>query len=368
MGAYRYTDTLTSSVLSIQFADNHKTRLLLAIIQRYIGERDLSVISMKPINRYQSLKPNLRTVNAIDDMPAVLDLIEIGFKNELDPQGWKLLNQMRNIARQTGFLRIRGALRTDSAGFVWVEDGHIVANLSLRIALPSVTRGRLIGNVVVHPNYRGKGISRALVEAAIQAARNEGARWIGLEVRQQNDVAFGLYQRLGFHQVGTMIHLLHRADLPWNNVNITKKQWHKSLPQDKHHWVNLADSIYGHVQKRVLEIRDYQYVYGGIKRWINLWVNAERESAWLSNQANPRCAVCIKTDCRYHFHVWHMLMHTDEDEGCAQEIVAKAISETHHSPPWTVIAMVANHHPLITTMKNAGFHVHRTLLQMVLEL
>lgn len=317
---------------------------------------------------HQTDTTHLRPVDVMRDMPTVLDLIEIGFESELDPQGWKLLNQMRNVTRQAGILSLQSALRSESAGFVWVEDGDVVANLSLRIALPGATRGRLIGNVVVHPDYRGRGIGRALLEAAVKAARSEDSRWIGLEVREQNKVACGIYQRFGFRNVGSIYHLLRRADLPWPEDAVITVPWRKSQPYDKNRWVALADTVYGHYQKRVLEIRDYQFAYGGFKQWVNLWLKAERQSAWLHNNDNPRYAVCVKTDRRYRFHVWDILMHADEDEAGARDMVAKAFSLTNHFPPWPVIALVADQEPLVAEMNRAGFHVHRTLLQMVLEL
>ncbi len=324
-----------------------------------------------PMTTMESHQPDgahLRAVDVMRDMPTVLDLVEIGFRNELDPRGWKLLNQMRNITHQAGILRMRSALRSESAGFVWVEEGNVVANLSLRMALPRMTQGRLIGNVVVHPEYRGRGIGRELFEAAIRTARSEGARWIGLEVRKKNTVACGIYQRLGFRDVGSIYHLLRQENLPWPDDVVLNMPWRKSKPYDKNRWITLADTVYGHYQKRVLEIRDYQFAYGSLNRWVHLWLNAQRESAWLNHHVNPRFAVCAKTDRRYRFHVWNMLMHADEDEVTAREMVAKALSLTNHFPPWTVIALVANQEPLVTAMKREGFHIHRTLLQMVLEL
>ncbi|MDF1512507.1 MAG: GNAT family N-acetyltransferase [Anaerolineae bacterium] len=313
-------------------------------------------------------RTHLRPVNTVRDMPAVLDLIEIGFQNELDPQGWKLLKQMRAMTRQPGILRVQHSLRTDSAGFVWVEDDTVVANLSLRVATPSITQGRLIGNVVVHPDYRGKGIGHALVDTAISTARKEGARWIGLEVRQGNPAACKLYHGFGFYQVGTMIHLLRLANLPWPEHKKSQLSWRKSKPQDKQYWVNIANSCYGHVQKRILEIRDIQFTYGGWQRHLNLWLSGQRESAWLHNEPSPRYAVCVKSELRYKFQVWDLLMSDEAQPGWAQGMVMKAFSVARHTPPWPVIAMVANQPALIDALVNSGFHLHRTLLQMVLEL
>ena len=112
---------------------------------------------------------HIMPVNPAQDMPAVLDLIELGFKDELDPQGWKMLHQMRRIYRPGLLSYVLPATPLNTSGFIWVEDGQIVGNLSLRHAMPRSTQGRMIGNVVVHPDYRGQGIGRALMEEAIEA-------------------------------------------------------------------------------------------------------------------------------------------------------------------------------------------------------
>lgn len=59
-----------------------------------------------------------------------------------------------------------------------------------------------ITNVAVHPDERGKGYGRLLMEAAMQAAAERGSVRVTLEVRVSNLVAKNLYTSLGFHQVG----------------------------------------------------------------------------------------------------------------------------------------------------------------------
>jgi ribosomal protein S18 acetylase RimI-like enzyme len=50
--------------------------------------------------------------------------------------------------------------------------------------------------------WAGKGIGRKLVEECIAWARCEGAAWIGLYAADVNDVAVGLYRRMGFKVIG----------------------------------------------------------------------------------------------------------------------------------------------------------------------
>jgi ribosomal-protein-alanine N-acetyltransferase len=57
-------------------------------------------------------------------------------------------------------------------------------------------------NVAVHPERRGRGLGRFLLEGIIDEAEECGARVIFLEVRAGNVVARRLYRRLGFRDLG----------------------------------------------------------------------------------------------------------------------------------------------------------------------
>ncbi|NIC06903.1 GNAT family N-acetyltransferase [Billgrantia bachuensis] len=50
----------------------------------------------------------------------------------------------------------------------------------------------------VHPEARGSGLGRRLLEALEQVAVRQDAEALGLEVRADNRVALGLYRRMGF--------------------------------------------------------------------------------------------------------------------------------------------------------------------------
>lgn len=57
--------------------------------------------------------------------------------------------------------------------------------------------------IAVHPKFHGKGVGKALMEEAINQADN----WLNLvrlelEVHADNDIAIGLYEKLGFNLEG----------------------------------------------------------------------------------------------------------------------------------------------------------------------
>lgn len=59
-----------------------------------------------------------------------------------------------------------------------------------------------VTNLLVTPDARGRGIGLKLMIGLIEAAMEEGARHLTLEVRSKNEAARALYARLGLAPVG----------------------------------------------------------------------------------------------------------------------------------------------------------------------
>jgi ribosomal protein S18 acetylase RimI-like enzyme len=145
---------------------------------------------------------HLRLMDVRKDLIQVADLIEVCFSNTMDPDGREYLRQMRQAARDEFFLRWAqlpasgGAM--PMAGYVWDDDGTIIGNLNLIPLYKQSQRIFLIANVAVHPNFRRRGIARALTQVALDHARRHGASSAWLQVREENRPAYELYRSLGF--------------------------------------------------------------------------------------------------------------------------------------------------------------------------
>lgn len=143
----------------------------------------------------------LRAYSIRKDLAAVADLIERCFEDTLDPDGERYLRHMRRAASSgTSLLSsvVLGRTSLPTTGYVWEDQGRIVANLTL---IPFTQKGKkiyLIANVAVEQAYRRKGIARALTRAAIERAQRLGAKAIWLQVRHDNPPAYQLYRGLGF--------------------------------------------------------------------------------------------------------------------------------------------------------------------------
>ncbi len=77
-------------------------------------------------------------------------------------------------------------------------------------------------NVAVHPSYRRKGIAGELVNALVDALKMRQSHSLTLEVRASNDPAIGLYQKLGFAQVGRRPNYYRN---PKEDALILRKEW-----------------------------------------------------------------------------------------------------------------------------------------------
>jgi ribosomal protein S18 acetylase RimI-like enzyme len=149
--------------------------------------------------------PHLRPLNVLRDLSAVADLIELCFSPTMDNDGQRYLSDMRRASRDDSFLRWASRMSETTSmplmGYVWEQDGRIIGNASL---IPFRDQGKriyLIANVATHPDYRRRGIGRALTERVVKQARAKNASAIWLHVRDDNPGAIKLYQDLGFQEI-----------------------------------------------------------------------------------------------------------------------------------------------------------------------
>ena len=69
------------------------------------------------------------------------------------------------------------------------------------VLLPSIYSdgpGAYLGELYVVPDLRGQGLGRALLEAAMEVARERGADHIDLNTSEDDTAARALYERMGF--------------------------------------------------------------------------------------------------------------------------------------------------------------------------
>jgi len=94
-----------------------------------------------------------------------------------------------------------------------VEDGFfhgihleekLIAAAGTHLVAKQAKMGAL-GNVLTHPDYRGKGLGSATSNAVAAALFEEGIETIVLNVAQDNQPALKIYEGLGFERVGPFV-------------------------------------------------------------------------------------------------------------------------------------------------------------------
>jgi ribosomal-protein-alanine N-acetyltransferase len=58
-------------------------------------------------------------------------------------------------------------------------------------------------NICIHPDHRAQGLGSNLINHLLEVARQTFARVALLEVRVSNTIAYELYCRMGFNEIGT---------------------------------------------------------------------------------------------------------------------------------------------------------------------
>jgi GNAT superfamily N-acetyltransferase len=172
------------------------------------------VVSLSLSKTPASSSDGVRPVNLKTDLAPLADLIEVAFVDSMDSSGRAAVREMRALSRfGTGLSMLAGMsdlVQGIGLGYVWIQDGQLVGNVSIYPARAQPNMGQMwiIANVAVHPDYRGRGISRRLMLASLEAIRSRrGARGAPptaiLQVEENNIPARNLYDSLGFVTNGT---------------------------------------------------------------------------------------------------------------------------------------------------------------------
>ncbi|MHB0858962.1 MAG: GNAT family N-acetyltransferase [Anaerolineae bacterium] len=142
------------------------------------------------------------------DLKALADLIEAAFGPELASTGSQIAQDLRQVALLGPVLRAASSVLPFFTGYVWIEEGRLVGNVSLSQEERDPGTWSM-ANVAVLPEFQGRGIGGGLVDRAIGHVRAHRGRRMHLQVRADNTAALSLYRHRGFRSFDT----LHEMDL-----------------------------------------------------------------------------------------------------------------------------------------------------------
>jgi putative acetyltransferase len=94
----------------------------------------------------------------------------------------------------------------DAVQFVALDGERVVGWADVFAAWAHALAHRGTLGMGVHPDYRGQGLGRRLLQACIDKAWNKGMTRIELEARADNAAALRLYESLGFQHEARIRH------------------------------------------------------------------------------------------------------------------------------------------------------------------
>ena len=316
------------------------------------------------------IQVGIRPFDPYRDLGPVAELISAAFGNRLDPGGQAALAEMRRAARWgslLGWLYWPGWGGTGSTpGFVWVEQGRVVGNVSLRRSIE--WGGFLIGNVAVHPDWQRRGIGRRLIEATLEDISARGGRWVGLEVETDNEAALGLYKHLRFREVGGMLHMLRPAGLPWAGESPSHSLLRRGRSGDSAALMALARASATDSQRPLLELRrqDYQ---PGWDRALDHWFEGRREVWWVIEGDGAICgAVRALREVGRRPDRLEVLVSAEHENRFETVLVQRGIASLRDVHKKAVEVLLPKPlQPLVAALQTVGFQELRVLIQMRLD-
>jgi L-phenylalanine/L-methionine N-acetyltransferase len=98
----------------------------------------------------------------------------------------------------------RASVTSDRARYLALEGDRVIGDIGIEREGHPVTRHVATIGMMVAPEWRGRGVGSALMEAAIAWCRESGVEKLELSVYPDNDAARALYAKFGFHEEGRL--------------------------------------------------------------------------------------------------------------------------------------------------------------------
>jgi ribosomal protein S18 acetylase RimI-like enzyme len=108
---------------------------------------------------------------------------------------------------------VDGLANHPSALVLFVKSGSTYAGLAvcfINFSTFNVKPFLNIHDLIIHRDFRGQGLGRALLEELVRISKERDYCKLTLEVRSDNNVAKGLYQRIGFTECEPPMHFWNK--------------------------------------------------------------------------------------------------------------------------------------------------------------
>lgn len=251
-------------------------------------------------------------------------------------------------------------------GFVWVEGGRVVGNVNVSRVGWSLW---IISNLAVAPPYRGRGIGRRLMEAALDLACRRGGRTIILRVHADNEIALNLYCSLGFEAVSATTEMrlerIGRMDFALARSFTLRPmrcdEWEKEY--------ELALAVTSAEAQELDPVRESEFRIGFDRRLGNLLTGRREYRLAVEKDGDFIATLAVRAARFWGEHRLKMIVHPDYRGYLEEMLVSKALSILSKYPQRGVsVKHPADHREAIQILRRRGFKEERTLVKMKLEL
>lgn len=320
------------------------------------------------------IQSGIRPFDIGRDLRAVAELIAEAFRHELDDRGTAALREMRVMSHLGGFLRIINGATSELddyfGGFVWVDHGKVVGNITVQRADKYGNRWQ-IANVAVAPSYRGRGLSRQLMEQALAHIRDQGGKWAVLQVYAQNVIARSLYDHLGFEEVDGQVEM-EASKPPKVQPPATIADFHTFAAHNWQPLYELANNQLGARAQwwRAIRRSDFETpLEQQLGEWLSHQIGRQQVHRRCIQRSQRFEAAIIMTARRWRgAHKLQLWVRPENYGQLEQPLVQWGLAALQDAPVWPVQAQIsASHSAAQEVLHSVGFRTVRTLLTMRLD-
>lgn len=318
----------------------------------------------------------LRPLDVRRDLGSVIELIEEAFRGKLSPEGEEAIRELKTLKYLGSFLwlisRISPELCDILSGYVWVEGGAIVGNVTLSVADEDPGRWT-ISNVAVRPDYRGRGIARELIQAPIRSARERGGDLVTLQVRADNLPAQNLYRSLGFTKLDATTELRLKRIGEVVFCPVRGFELAKVKPSEWRKIYELVNAATPPKARRLKPVREDDFKVGLSHRLANWFTDLVhlRDVHKLAVEGDEGFAALLTVQAMRLRppHRIELIVHPDYHGLLEEMLVTKALSILRHYPLYEAIAHIRLPHPeAVSALRQYGFVEVETIDRLGLAL
>lgn len=317
----------------------------------------------------QSTFHGVRPFNLTTDMNGIAHVLEEAFRPD-NNFPFSNVPWLREFGIALWTLNYAPGLDISMSGFVWVEDGQIVGNISLNQNHTHSDR-YYISNVAVKSEYRRQGIARSMMQTTIDHVRQHGAHQVFLNVRPNNPGAIKLYEDLGFKALEMRGEwMLGSISTDRNSVSVAGLRSLRSSDARA-----LSDLIRTATPENVQRYRPTRNVFEvswdeQLAESVGDFLIGQATRRWVLERDGKLAAVmCARRQRLLSHHQIALLVHPDFRGRVEDELVAAALDELARFPKREIRAEgESTHSELIAELERQGFQFSSGLTLMELNI